>query len=184
MSPDRLRVGRVAGAVGLAGAVKVNPLTDFPDRFRAGSQLRVGDRTLSVEWSRPGGEKLVVKFAEVSSRQAAEGLAGAYLEVPFEAAHELPDGAYYHFQLVGLRVVTEAGKDLGRVDDVLINPVHDVWVVRGETETLVPATRAAVSRVDLEVGEIVVADWVEETVEETVEASDRPEPTEGARHAV
>ncbi|HEY8643674.1 MAG TPA: ribosome maturation factor RimM [Candidatus Dormibacteraeota bacterium] len=156
-----IRVGQVTGAFGLQGAVKVLPLTDFDDRFRPGSSLIVDGVTRHVEWSREQTNGLVIKLTGLDNRTLAELYRGRYLEVPVDAVHRLPEGEFYHHQLVGLAVVTASGAELGRLSEVLERPANDVWLARsGNVEHLVPATREAVLEVDLESGRVVVADWL------------------------
>jgi 16S rRNA processing protein RimM len=161
-----IRVGQVTGAFGVQGAVKVLPLTDFDDRFRAGAALVVDGITRRVEWSREQTNGLVVKLTGLDNRTLAELHRGRYLEVPVDAVHRLPEGAFYHHQLMGLAVASASGRDLGRLVEVLERPAHDVWVARLDNiEHLVPATREAVLEVDLEAGRVKVADWLLEVEE-------------------
>ena len=159
-----IRVGRVTGAFGVRGAVKVRSLTDFDDRFDTGSELYLAGVRRHVEWRRRGGGTLVVKLSGIDDRDAAERERWTYLEVPDEAARPLEGPAWYVDQLLGLRVLTEAGRDLGRLEEVWERPANDVWVAREDgprgTETLLPATREAVLEVDLETRHVVVADWL------------------------
>jgi len=156
-----IRVGQVTGAFGVQGAVKVLPLTDFDDRFRPGSALIVEGVTRHVEWSREQSNGLVVKLTGLDNRTLAELHRGRYLEVPVDAVHRLPEGEFYHHQLVGLEVRTASGTSLGRITDVLQRPANDVWVAREDgVEHLIPATRDAVLAVDVEQGRVVVADWL------------------------
>jgi 16S rRNA processing protein RimM len=156
-----IRVGQVTGAFGVQGAVKVLPLTDFDDRFRPGSALIVEGVTRHVEWSREQSNGLVVKLTGLDNRTLAELHRGRYLEVPVDAVHRLPEGEFYHHQLMGLEVVTASGASLGRVAEVLERPANDVWIAReGNVEHLVPATREAVVGVDLDSRRVVVADWL------------------------
>jgi 16S rRNA processing protein RimM len=158
-----IRVGQVMGAYGLDGAVKVTPLTDFADRFDAGSALLLDGTERRVEWSRPGQPGLVVKLRGIDNRAIAELFRGRYLEVPEAAVRPLAEGRFYHHQVVGLTVVTSSGKPLGKVAEVLERPANDVWVSReGVVEHLIPATRDAVVEVDVEAGRVVVADWLVE----------------------
>jgi 16S rRNA processing protein RimM len=158
-----IRVGQVMGAYGLEGAVKVNPLTDFADRFDAGSALMLDGAERHVEWSRPGQPGLVVKLRGIDNRAIAELFRGRYLEVPEDAVRPLAEGRFYHHQVVGLTVVTSSGRRLGKVAEVLERPANDVWVSReGIIEHLIPATRDAVVEVDMEAGRVVVADWLVE----------------------
>ena len=156
-----IRVGQVAGAFGIQGAVKVVPLTDFSDRFESGSELFLGGVAHRVEWSRDRAPGLVVKLDGIDNRTLAEIHQGSYLELPASESKPLPNGRFYHHQLVGLQVRTQSGRDLGTISDILERPANDVWVARqGSLEQLIPATREAVIQVDLEGGGVVVADWL------------------------
>jgi 16S rRNA processing protein RimM len=163
-----IRVGQVIGAFGVEGAVKVLALTDFPDRFLTGSELVMDGVARHVEWSREQPEWMVVKLTGLDNRTLAEMHRGHYLEVPMDRVHKLPADTYYHHQLVGLEVASESGRPLGRVAEVLERPANDVWVARdGNVEHLIPATREAVLKVDVEGGSITVADWLLETEDAT-----------------
>jgi len=156
-----VRVGRVVGAFGIAGAVKVRSLTDFPSRFAPGSELFLDGAGHRVEWSRDQPTGLVVKLAGVDTRTEAQNRRGRYLEVPDEALQPLPAGRWYHHQLVGLAVASEGGRDLGTLVDVVPRPANDVWVARrGGDEVLIPVIADAVLRVDLDAGTVTVADWL------------------------
>jgi 16S rRNA processing protein RimM len=156
--PPALRVGRVLGVHGLEGAVRVEPLTDFADRFRKGSRLEAGGRRLTVASVKPSDRGLILRFEEVLDRSAAEALKGAYLTVPLEQARRLPADRFYHFQLVGLPVIEESnGRRLGCVAEVLEYPANDVLrVTEGGDEVLVPMVRSVVRSIDLAAGRILV----------------------------
>ncbi|HKT82759.1 MAG TPA: ribosome maturation factor RimM [Solirubrobacterales bacterium] len=156
-----IRVGQVTGAYGLEGAVKVQPLTDFADRFDPGVNLMLDGCTRQVEWSRAGQPGLVVKLQGIDSRTFAELLRGQYLEVPDEEVRALEPGRFYHRQVVGLVAVTSSGTRLGVIEEVLERPANDVWVSRdGSIEHLIPATGDAIVEVDLGGGRVVIADWL------------------------
>ena len=156
-----IRVGQVAGAYGLDGAVKVVPLTDFADRFDAGATLMIDGSEREVEWSRSSQLGLVLKLHGIDDRTAAGLFRGRYLEVPETDVRELAEGHFYHHQVVGLAVLTSSGRQLGTIAEVLERPANDVWVSReGVVEHLIPATRDAVVEVDIAGGRVVVADWL------------------------
>jgi 16S rRNA processing protein RimM len=156
-----IRVGQVAAAFGVEGAVKVVPLTDFADRFDRGATLLLDGAERTVEWSRQAGGGLVVKLAGIDNRTVAEMYRGRYLEVGEHAVRPAGEGRFYHHQLIGLEVATESGQRMGLLEEVLEKPANDVWVSRdGQVEHLIPATRDAVVKVDLEARRIVVADWL------------------------
>jgi 16S rRNA processing protein RimM len=156
-----IRVGQVAGAYGLEGAVKVVPLTDFSDRFDSGATFLIDGAEREVEWSRTGQLGLVVKLRGIDNRTMAELYRGRYLEIPEAAARPLTEGRFYHHEVVGLAVLTSSGRQLGTIAEVLERPANDVWVSReGVVEHLIPATRDAVVEVDVAAGRVVVADWL------------------------
>jgi 16S rRNA processing protein RimM len=156
-----IRVGQVAGAYGLDGAVKVIPLTDFEDRFNPGASMSLEGAEREVEWSRPGHPGLVVKLRGIDNRTMADLCRGHYLEVPEAEARPLAEGRFYHHQVVGLAVLTSSGQKLGTIAEILERPANDVWVSRdGKVEHLIPATKDAVVQVDVDAGRVVVADWL------------------------
>lgn len=161
-----IKVGRITGAHGLDGAVKVFPLTDFADRFDPGATIVVGGAPLRVEWSRKGHPGLVMKFEGMSDRALAELHRGQYLEVGDAEARPPAEGQFFHNQVIGLQVETRGGVALGKVEEILTKPANDVWVVRlGSAEQLIPAVADAIVEVDLQRGRVVVADWIIEVAE-------------------
>ena len=156
-----IRVGQVMGAFGVAGAVKVLPLTDFMDRFDPGARLVLDGCSRQVEWSRESRPGIVVKLSGIENRTFAELFRGRYLEVAEEEVRKLEEGRFYHRQVVGLAVFTSSGERLGVVAEILERPANDVWVSReGTVEHLIPATKDAVLEVDVAAGRVVVADWL------------------------
>jgi 16S rRNA processing protein RimM len=161
--PD-LRIGRVLKAHGIKGALRVELLTDFPDRFAPGSDVVVAGRPMRVARSEELVGSMLVTFEGINDRTAAEPLAGAYVTVPLADARALPGDRYYHFQLVGLTVFdTRQARQLGRVAEVLTYPANDVLrVTDGDHEVLIPMIRSVVRSIAPDEGKITV-DLPEET---------------------
>jgi len=156
-------VGRVVKPQGRHGEVAVLPITDREDRFpllahaflpAEGGQAR----EVRVERVWPHKGRFVLKLAGVDSIDAAEALRGLELRIGEEELAELPQGSYYHHQLVGLQVEDEAGAPLGTVGDVLETGAEArVLVVRSEAgETLVPFAASFVKEVDLERRRLII----------------------------
>ncbi|HEY8487813.1 MAG TPA: ribosome maturation factor RimM [Thermaerobacter sp.] len=151
---------------GIRGEVKVDLLSDDPQRLRPGLEVLVAPpdgapaRPDRVEWARPHGRFWRVKLAGCPDRTAAEALRGGALQVPEDRVPPLPPGQYYVFQLVGLEVFDAQGQPVGRVRDVLRYPANDVIVVEGAggREFLIPAIRQAVAAIDLEGGRLLLGD--------------------------
>jgi 16S rRNA processing protein RimM len=116
-------VGRIARAHGIRGQVIVNPETDFPEeRFQPGAQLFVerGGRidTLTVTTARCHRERPVIGIEGVETMNDAAQLAGVELRVPIDRLAALPPDTFYRHDLIGCRVETKGGADVGVVSDV------------------------------------------------------------------
>jgi len=142
-------VGRVGRLHGLDGAFFVDDHSDDPRWFQVGARLLAGGEEAEVVLARRGaGGRPVIRL----DRQAARG---ALLEVPREALPETEEGEYYAFQLIGLEVVEEGGRALGRVEAVHPGPANDALDLGNGL--LLPLVEACVLAVDLEAGRILVA---------------------------
>jgi 16S rRNA processing protein RimM len=129
---DRLVVGRVGRAHGLRGEVAVTFSSNRPERSAPGAVLFVGDRELTVNESRPHQGRMLVHFAGVDDRTAAEGLLGRELTAdPLAGDDTLADDELWVHEVVGAEVVDRAGAPVGRVVAVEANPAHDLLVLDG-----------------------------------------------------
>lgn len=156
-------VGRVGRPHGVRGEVTIEVRTDEPERrFADGARLHVegGHRDLTVAATRWHGERLLARFEGVHDRDAAEALRGSLLAVNV-LSDERPedDEEYYDRQLVGLRVLNNAGGPVGVVGAVIHLPTQDLLSVdTAEGERLIPFVRALVPEVDLQNGHVRLAD--------------------------
>jgi len=172
MTDDRLVVGLVRGVHGLRGVIRVEILSDNPDRFAVGNVLhREGDvRALTISSAHRDGPGLLVKFREVPDRNAADQLRDTYLEAEPVG---LPTDAYYWHDIVGCVVSTPDGEELGQVADVFRIGESEVYVVRGSRgEILVPAVSSVVIELIPAERRIVVDPVTLGLNEEPEEASD------------
>jgi 16S rRNA processing protein RimM len=167
-APQRLRAVYVRRPHGVRGELRVEPLGGDASRFQPGMHLYAeGDdaATYTVVAARPASDgDLLLSLSEVTTRDAADRLRGAYLCVDRNALRRLGDDEWFVFELVGLRVVSVAGTELGTVSDVEEYPEQSVLVVRatGGAEVRIPLVRAHVERVDVDNGQIVVTPWPED----------------------
>jgi 16S rRNA processing protein RimM len=108
---------------------------------------------------------VLLGFDEITSASEAALLRGVYLCVDVDAARPLPDGEWFVWQLVGLRVLNTTGSEVGVVDDVEAGVGNDVLVI-GDAGTVhrLPMARDYVTSVDVAAGTITVVPWTEETV--------------------
>ena len=152
-------VGRIRSAWGLRGDVSVEVLSDAPMRFAPGSMLRLKGKTTRVERSRKGKRGLLVKLDAANDRTQAEALRGSELTVLPGEVEPLPDGVYYHFQILDMRVVTDGGERLGAISEIIVTGGNDVYVVHeeGRRDILIPALPDVVLDVDVEEGVMTVS---------------------------
>ncbi len=158
-SPRYLIIGRVLKPWSYRGELKIEILTDFPDRFASLRTVFLGDdaKSFSVERARLHGNAALLKLNGVDSTQAAEKLRNQLVQVAAEDAVRLPKGQHYLYQLIGLRVKTLGGETLGEIVEILDTGANDVYVVReGSREILIPAIEDVVKEIDLERGEVIV----------------------------
>ena len=133
-------------------------MTDVPGRFEELERVFVGGRPFAVRSAQSQSGAVRLRLEGIVTRDDAEGLRDQLIEIPRAEVGPLPEGHYYHEQIVGLRVRTEAGQDLGTVAEVLPTGANDVYVVRGAgPEILVPAIDEVVRSIDLEAGVVTVS---------------------------
>jgi 16S rRNA processing protein RimM len=157
-------LGRISGVHGVQGWVRVHSDTSPRENivnYSPWHLIREGRReSWKVNAGRRQGKAVVAKLEGCNDRDAAEELVGALISIPRSA---LPDttvpGEYYWADLVGLRVETVDGVELGRIEQLFETGSNDVIVVQGDKERLVPYIWEQVVReVDLEAG-VMRVDW-------------------------
>lgn len=158
-----LELGKISGVFGVKGWVKVYSYTDPREGIYEYSPWLINQkgqwREVKVEAGQRNGKMIIVKLAGVDDRDQAQLLMGARIAIEPQQLEALDDGQYYWRQLEGLKVVTTAGVELGRVDHLMETGANDVMVVKGDRERLIPFTQGhAVQKVDLAAG-VVTVDW-------------------------
>ena len=157
--PRYLVIGRVAKPWGIRGEVKVEIMTDFPDRFSLLRKVYLGPKAVpfALKGFRLHKGAALLKLEGCHDRTTVEKLRGQWVQIPFEEAVSLEQDEYYEYQIVGLAVWTAGGEYLGTVDEVISTGANDVYVVRGEgREVLIPAIEDVVLEINLAQGRMVV----------------------------
>ena len=164
--PRFLVVGQVLRPHGVRGELRVKLLTGYPEHFRQLQRVGLGhdaeqmtDITLhDVERARLHKEFGILKLADCDDRDAADRLREQFVMVPLDDAVPLEEDEYYHFQLIGLTMVTDTGDQLGQVMEILETGANDVYLVNGPRygEILIPAIESVVQDIDLDARQIVI----------------------------
>lgn len=146
-------IGKIVAPFGVRGEVKLVAHTDFPERMAAGREITIktsdGQRkVMRIERSDPNKGGYTVKFPGVDTRNDAEALRGAEVVIDESELAGLPEDAFYVFDLMGLRVVTDDGREQGEITEILQGGANDVYVT--STGLCIPALKWVVVKVDLE----------------------------------
>lgn len=150
-----LRVGVISSTHGVRGEVKVFPTTDDPQRFKKLKKviLDTGKETLDLEIESVKFFKnmVILKFKGYDNINDIEKYKGKDLLVPRDQAVKLEPNENFIVDIIGLKVVTDEGGELGTLTDVLQTGANDVYEVdNGEKKILLPAIPSCILNVDLE----------------------------------
>jgi 16S rRNA processing protein RimM len=155
-------VGKIIRPHGVRGEVNIYPLTDWPEKFVNLNSFYLESREGKGKWVdvdnlRLRENRIIAKFSGIDDRNAAEVIRGFLLKIRKEECHPLPKDTYYIFDLIGLLVKTDKGEELGKITDVIRMPAQDVYIVDvGGRETMIPAVKEYIKKVDIAAGEIIV----------------------------
>lgn len=157
MDSQHIAIGRVVAPWGVHGEIKVEALTDFPERFSPKRDVHVNKKTMAIERCRWHRGKALLKLAGIDNIESAEKLRGQFLEIPQSQINPLAENEYYQFQILGLDVWTADNKFLGKIERIISTGSNDVYVVPTEDgEVLIPSIEDVVKSVDLDAGRMTV----------------------------
>jgi 16S rRNA processing protein RimM len=158
--PVFLVVGKLRRPHGVRGEMILEVYTDFPERLRTGSTVFVGEehQPRKIRSRRRYSEDLLLALEGCTTPEEAGELRNTYLYVRSDLIPPLPEGEFYHHQLLGLCVVSDEGRYLGRLTQILETGANDVYVIQPESgkEILLPAVDSVILSVELPRGEIRV----------------------------
>jgi len=160
--PEYVIVGRFGRPRGISGEINIIPLSDYPDRFHkketfwieSGSDFtRMNSISIRFISGKP-----VAKIEDYNSREKVSELTNRYLYIRRADLGKLPEGSYYHFDLIGCRVNDKNGRELGQVCEVESYPANDVWVIESKDEKryMFPAVAHFIDKVDIEKKLIII----------------------------
>ena len=155
--PEFITVGKILAPWGVEGRLKVDVITDFPQRFAPSSTVYVDGQRMTIESTQWHKGKAIITLDTANSIEDAQKLRGKFIEIHRSQVYPLSEGQFYHFQLIGLEVWTTQGKLLGNIAEILSAESNDSYVVRGaEGEVLIPAIEDVVKSIDIDRGRITI----------------------------
>ncbi|MBM7690137.1 ribosome maturation factor RimM [Enterococcus ureilyticus] len=157
---EYLNVGKIVNTQGLKGEVRVISQTDFPElRYKKGSVLMLFQEKkepieLTIKTHRKHKNFDIVTFEDHFSINDVEKYRDGILKVSKEDLTDLPGDEFYYHEIIGLTVVDENNKELGKIKEILSPGANDVWVVQRpkKKDVLIPYIESVVKSIDLESG--------------------------------
>jgi 16S rRNA processing protein RimM len=158
--PDRLAVGRVLRPHGVRGELVVESYSELFRTLTPSGEVFLGDSEVSTSIIsiRPHRKRHLIRLKGCSDRAEAERFRNQEILIEFSNAAKLPDGVYYHWQIIGLKVLADSGQELGEITEILETGANDVYIVRNESgdEILLPAIEEVILEVDHDSGQMRV----------------------------
>jgi 16S rRNA processing protein RimM len=158
--PRFLAVGRIAKPHGVLGEVRVELMTDHPERFEWLDAIYVGEknpRRVPIVSVRYHQDVVLLKLEGYPTRTEAELLRGELLQVPESEAVPLEDDEYFLYQLIGIEVFTEQGRHLGQLTEILETGANNVFVIDNEgRQYLIPDIPDVIREIDIENRRLVI----------------------------
>jgi len=147
-------IGKIVAPFGIRGELKIHSFTDIPDRF-----VTLEAVYLSSDYSRRvikgvrpyKGDMLLLKLDGVDDATTAETLRNYDLCIPSDALAELPPGAYYQHDILGLQVFRLDDRFVGVISEIMPTGGNDVYVIKADDgrQFLIPAIKNVIKQVDL-----------------------------------
>lgn len=158
--PEFLVVGKLGRPHGVRGEIVMDVYTEFPERLAPGVTVLVGPhyQPLQISKTRPHSRGMLLGFEGYQSREEIAELRNMLVQVRTADRPELPEGDYYHHQLLGLRVIEENGVGIGSITAIINTGANDVYVIQSESgeEVLIPAIESVVKDIDLENNQVTI----------------------------
>jgi len=157
-----INVGRINKPHGIKGEIELSVLTDYPKRFKHGARFSLSPPlddldAVYVESVKSKKNVLILKFKEINDRDGADRLRGHDLVIEEADLMSLPSDSYWQYDLIGLKVSTIDGRELGVIKEILSGKGHDVFVVENSKQYLIPAIKEVIKDINIKEGQMVIA---------------------------
>ena len=144
-----IEAGKVVNTHGVKGEVKIQVWLDSPEFLKKFKTVYIDNRAVKLVSGRVHKGFLIAVLDGVDDVNAAMSLKNKTVFIDRKDA-KLPKGAYFLQDIIGAAVVTEDGESVGTLEDILETPAAQIYVVKGETEHLIPAVDEFIVKVDAE----------------------------------
>ena len=150
-----IEAGRIVNTHGVVGEVKIEVWLDSPEFLKKFKRIFIKDKQIKVLSGRVHKGFLIAKLEGVEDINTAMTYKGKDISVA-RADAKLPKGAFFLQDIIGAKVVDEAGNEIGILKDIMETPASNIYVVKGESEHLIPAVPEFILNTDIDAGTITV----------------------------
>ncbi|MCX6054921.1 MAG: ribosome maturation factor RimM [Chloroflexi bacterium] len=158
--PVFLVIGKLQRTHGVQGEILMEVLTDFPERILKGNVVYVGatKKKVSIFSIRSSNRRKIIHFDGLANCEEASVLRNQFVYINTSDANHLPEGEFYHHEVIGMTVVDESGKNVGIIQEILVTGANDVYLIIPPTggEILIPAIKSVVLSTDPNIRRMVV----------------------------
>lgn len=157
--PVYLMIGRLRRPHGVNGELLLELTTEHPEKVKPGLGVYIGENKtpLKIARIRAANKLWLVSFEGYDQIQQVEWFTNQWVYISDKDAAPLPEGRYYHHEIIGMQVFSDQGELLGVVSEIIVTGANDVYVVKSEsgTEILLPAIKSVIIEIDREAHRIV-----------------------------
>lgn len=157
-------LGKVVGTHGIRGQLRVASFSGESETFLSLDEVILKDasgkeESFDVAAASAHGRKILLSLKGMADINQVLPLVGRELYVRRSQLPPLAEDEYYWFDLIGLRVVTDGGRELGRLESIMETGSNDVYVIRSadKQEYLIPAIAEVVKAIDLDAGVMTIS---------------------------
>lgn len=158
--PVYLTIGKFCRTHGVKGEIVLEMTTDFPERIQAGTRIYIGKdkQSHTLTAIRPHGRLFLIYIAGYDDCDAVSVFRNQTVYVDASIIGPLPEGRFYHREVIGMQVEDEQGKLIGRVKEILVTGANDVYVIEtpNDSEILIPAINQVVLSMNRETQKMIV----------------------------
>ncbi len=154
MEEKLITIGKITRHQGNKGEVRINPLTDWPERFNQLEKVyliknRI-EKEVTIEKIRFHKGSVIIKFESFNNIEKAIEHKSFAVKISEDKVVELPENNYFFHEIIGLDVYTIEDSYLGVIDEILETKANDVYIIRDEnSELLIPAIEDVIIEIDL-----------------------------------
>lgn len=162
MNKQLMEIGQIVNTYGIKGFLKVVPYTDDIKRFEKLNSIYIQTKksleTVIIEEVKYAKNLVLLKIKGIDNINDAEIYKNCYIKIDRSDAVELPEDSYFIVDLIGIKVYTDEGEELGNIIDVFPTGANDVYVVKNEIgkQVLLPAIGDVIKNVDIQNKKMIV----------------------------